>query len=92
MPSLALLLTIAALTHQAGALHIGSAAARLGEKASGFIDVPAGMVMGVVTDFFGNTLSEIPAPFAGVVLYVVATPAISQGEPLGMVGHPVEER
>ncbi len=54
--------------------------------------VQKGTVMGVVTDFFGNTLAEIPAPFAGVVLYVVATPAISQGEPLGMVGHPVEER
>src|SRR6266542_1241365 len=46
MPSLALLLTIAALTQQAGALRIGSAAARLGEKASGFIDVPAGVDSG----------------------------------------------
>ncbi|MDP3909092.1 MAG: hypothetical protein Q8Q14_01765 [Gemmatimonadales bacterium] len=28
------------------------------------------------------------APFAGRMLYVVATPAISAGEPLGMVGEP----
>jgi hypothetical protein len=54
--------------------------------------VQKGTVIGVVTDFIGDTLAKIPAPFAGVVLYVVATPAISQGEPLGMVGHPVEER
>ena len=54
--------------------------------------VQKGTVIGMVTDFFGNRLAEIPAPFAGVMLYVVATPAISEGEPLGMVGHPMEER
>src|SRR5437867_3773613 len=54
--------------------------------------VQKGAVIGVVTDFFGDTTAAIAAPFAGVMLYVVATPAISAGEPLGMVGHPVEER
>src|SRR6266571_2424681 len=54
--------------------------------------VQKGTVIGVVTDFFGDTTAAIAAPFAGVMLYVVATPAISAGEPLGMVGHPVEER
>jgi predicted deacylase len=54
--------------------------------------VQKGTIIGVVSDFFGNTVAEIPAPFAGVMLYVVATPAISQGEPLGMVGHASEER
>jgi uncharacterized protein len=53
--------------------------------------VQKGTVIGVVTDFFGNRVAEIPAPFAGVMLYVVATPAISEGEPLGMVGRPVAE-
>jgi len=49
--------------------------------------VARGTLLGVLTDFFGNTVQEIRAPFAGVVLYVVATPPVSQGEPLGMIGH-----
>ena len=49
--------------------------------------VARGTLLGVLTDFFGNTLQEIRAPFAGIVLYVLATPPVSQGEPLGMVGH-----
>jgi len=51
--------------------------------------VAKGGVVGVVTDFFGTVLAEIRAPFSGVMMYVVSTPAISQGEPLGMVGRPV---
>jgi predicted deacylase len=50
--------------------------------------VAAGALLGRITDFFGNQLAEIRAPFAGRMLYVVATPAISVGEPLGMVGEP----
>jgi predicted deacylase len=50
--------------------------------------VAAGAVVGRITDFFGNPLEEIRAPFAGRMLYVVATPATSVGEPLGMVGEP----
>jgi len=49
--------------------------------------VAKGTLLGVLTDFFGNTVQEVRAPFAGVVLYIVATPPVSQGEPLGMVGH-----
>jgi hypothetical protein len=50
--------------------------------------VAAGALLGGITDFFGNPLAEVRAPFAGRMLYVVATPAISPGEPLGMVGVP----
>lgn len=49
--------------------------------------VAQGTLLGVVTDFFGNQLVEVRAPLSGVVLYVVATPPVSQGEPLAMVGH-----
>lgn len=49
--------------------------------------VADGAVLGVLTDFFGNTVKEVKSPFAGIVLYVVATPPVSQGEPLGMIGH-----
>jgi predicted deacylase len=54
--------------------------------------VQKGALIGVLTDFFGATLAEIRAPFGGIVLYVVGTPAMSQGEPMGMIGRPVLER
>jgi len=51
-------------------------------------DVPQDALIGRVTDFFGNTLREVRAPFAGRILYVIATPPISAGEPLAMIGAP----
>ena len=51
--------------------------------------VQKGSLVGVLTDFFGEPLAEIRAPFGGVVLYVVGTPAMSQGEPMGMIGRPM---
>lgn len=48
--------------------------------------VTAGTLIGRVTDFFGTTLAEVRAPFAGEVLYVVGTPAMSRGEPVAMIG------
>ena len=50
--------------------------------------VQKGALIGVLTDFFGTTQAEIRAPFGGIVLYVVGTPAMSQGEPMGMIGEP----
>lgn len=50
--------------------------------------VAAGTLVGTITDYFGNRLADVRAPFAGLMLYVVATPATSAGEPLGMVGAP----
>jgi hypothetical protein len=41
-----------------------------------------------VTDFFGNTLAEIKAPFGGVILYIVATPPIRKGQPVAFLGAP----
>src|SRR5216117_2783015 len=54
--------------------------------------VQKGSLIGVLTDFFRNAQAEIRAPFGGIVLYVVATPAMSQGEPMGMIGEPRLER
>ena len=51
--------------------------------------VPKDGLVGVLTDFFGETVAEVRAPFGGIVLYVVGTPAMSQGEPMGMIGRPV---
>ena len=52
--------------------------------------VATGALIGRITDPFGRLLHEVRAPFAGEVLYVVATPPVSQGEPLGFIGHLVE--
>jgi hypothetical protein len=48
--------------------------------------VAKGTLIGRVTDFHGRSLEEIRAPFAGEILYVIGTPAISKGEPIAFVG------
>ena len=50
--------------------------------------VPEGGLLGEVLDFFGEKQAEVRAPFAGVVLYIVGTPAMNAGEPVGMIGQP----
>jgi hypothetical protein len=45
-------------------------------------------LIGRIFDPFGKVLHEIRAPFAGEMLYVVGTPPVTQGEPLGMVAAP----
>jgi predicted deacylase len=52
--------------------------------------VATGTLVGRITDPFGKVLEEVRAPFAGELLYVVATPPVSEGEPVGMIGHVVE--
>lgn len=49
--------------------------------------VVAGQVLGRVTDYFGNAAEQVRAPFGGTVLYVIGSPAISEGEPVAFVGH-----
>ena len=51
--------------------------------------VSEGTALATVSDFFGNTVATVRSPFAGEVLYVVATPPISEGEPVAMVGSTV---
>jgi len=48
--------------------------------------VREGDLLGYLTDVFGDGRTEVRAPFGGEVLYVVATPPMSRGEPLGMLG------
>ncbi len=48
--------------------------------------VAKGALIGRITDFHGRILEEIRAPFDGEMLYVVGTPPVSKGEPLGMIG------
>jgi predicted deacylase len=48
--------------------------------------VAAGALIGWLTDAFGGNRTEVRAPFAGEMLYVVATPAMGRDEPLAMIG------
>jgi predicted deacylase len=50
--------------------------------------VKAGAVLAHITDFFGKQLAEVQSPLDGVVLYIVATPPITKGQPIGCVGAP----
>ena len=50
--------------------------------------VAEGSVIGAVTDLFGENRRVVTAPFGGIVLYVVATPAMSDNEPVAMIGVP----
>lgn len=42
-------------------------------------------LLGELFDAFGARLADVRAPFAGVVNYVVATPPVSEGEPVAMI-------
>jgi len=53
--------------------------------------VRAGQRVGLLTDYFGNVLEEVRAPFTGIVLYIIGTPPANQGEPLFEVGRVKEE-
>jgi uncharacterized protein len=50
--------------------------------------VAKGTSLATISDFFGVEIARVRAPFAGIVLYVVATPPISEGEPVAMVAMP----
>ncbi len=50
--------------------------------------VKKGQVLVHITDFFGKRIAEVRAPFDGEVLYIVATPPINTGQPVGMIGTP----
>lgn len=50
--------------------------------------VAQGALIGTVTDFHGTTLEEIRAPFAGEILYVIGTPPMTKGEPVGFIAAP----
>lgn len=51
-------------------------------------NVTRGQALVRITDFFGAALAEVASPFEGIVLYVVATPPIVQGQPVACVGVP----
>lgn len=53
--------------------------------------VTQGEKVGYITDYLGNKVEELRAPFSGILLYIINTPPISNGEPLFEVGRVKEE-
>jgi len=49
---------------------------------------PRGALLAHITDFFGKTIGEVRSPLDGLVLYIVATPPISKGQPVALIGVP----
>ncbi len=48
--------------------------------------VQKGKLLGYLTDFFGNIIQKAFAPHDGIVMYVIATPPMSKGEPMVKIG------
>jgi predicted deacylase len=49
-------------------------------------NVKKGETLALITDFFGKKIAEVKSPVAGKVLYIVATPPIVEGQPVGCIG------
>lgn len=48
--------------------------------------VEKGEVLGYLTDFFGNIIQKAVAPHDGIIMYIIATPPLSKGEPMVKIG------
>lgn len=48
--------------------------------------VRKGEKVGHITDYLGEVREELRAPFSGILLYIINTPPINEGEPLFEVG------
>jgi len=48
--------------------------------------VQKGELLGYLTDFFGNIIQKAIAPHDGIVMYIIATPPMSKGEPMVKIG------
>lgn len=48
--------------------------------------VQKGELLGYLTDFFGNIIQKAIAPHDGIIMYIIATPPMSEGEPMVKIG------
>ena len=48
--------------------------------------VQKGELLGFLTDLFGNVIQKAIAPHDGIVMYIIATPPMSKGEPMVKIG------
>jgi len=48
--------------------------------------VEEGELVGYLTAYFGNRIQDVLSPYDGIILYIIATPPMSEGEPMVMIG------
>ncbi|WP_420572886.1 succinylglutamate desuccinylase/aspartoacylase family protein [Kordia sp.] len=48
--------------------------------------VEKGMKLGIITDYFGNTLETVYAEKSGIILIIVGTPPVNKGETIVVIG------
>ena len=48
--------------------------------------VQPGMILGYVTDYFGNKIADVLSPVSGVIIYICAVPSMKKGNPVAYVG------
>jgi predicted deacylase len=48
--------------------------------------VQQGMIIGYITDYFGNKLADIAAPISGVVAYICSVPSMKKGDTVANIG------
>ena len=52
--------------------------------------VPKGMILGYVTDYFGDKLEDVTTPISGVVTYICSVPSMTKGGTIANVGEIAE--
>ena len=48
--------------------------------------VAQGMIIGYLTDYFGNKLADVATPVAGVVAYICSVPSMKKGDTVANIG------
>jgi uncharacterized protein len=48
--------------------------------------VERGMIVGYVTDYFGNKLADVASPISGVVTYICSVPSMKKGDTVANIG------
>jgi predicted deacylase len=48
--------------------------------------VQQGMIIGYVTDYFGNKLADVTSPISGVVTYICSVPSMKKGDTAANIG------
>ena len=51
-----------------------------------YYHVQKGELLGFLTDLFGNVIQKAISPHDGIVMYIIATPPMSKGEPMVKIG------
>ena len=48
--------------------------------------VEKGMIVGTITDYFGNKLADVASPISGVVTYICSVPSMKKGDTVANIG------